>query len=144
MGPGLAPTEPVKLINYGPRNGAEVTSRTLACVLIPPIVAATICGWLIGYCLFRGDALAEAASAATFGLIGVYYLQLRIMFECRGTWFGDADQAQARSETVTPLDEGKAFIKMIEDDEDEQEKPPSTFEVVSSESARPEAIRRGI
>ena len=136
----------MKFINLGLRNSAEMTSRTLAFALIPPIVAATICGWLIGYCLFRGDALAKTASAATFGLIGVYYLQLRNMFECRGTWFGDSDQAKTAAETVTPLDEEKEFLKTIEEEEEEQEqeKPPTTSEMVSSEGARREAIRRGM
>jgi hypothetical protein len=122
-----------------------MTPRTLAFARIPPILAATICGWLIGYCLFRGDALAKTASAATFGLIGVYYLQLRNMFECRGTWFGDLDQAKGPAEILTPLDEEKEFLKTIEEEEEEeQEKPPTTSEMASSEGARPEAMRRGM
>ena len=106
----------MKLSHQVPPNNAGLSFRALAIVLIPPIVAATICGWLIGYWVFSFAALAGITSAAALGTIGVYYLQLRMMFQCEGTWFGDKDASKAPSETITRQDEEKAFIKMIEEE----------------------------
>jgi hypothetical protein len=99
-----------------PRNNVEISVRTLAIALIPPIGAAIISGWLIGFCVLGVEAMAKTTFAAVLGLIAIYYLQLRTMFECKRTWFGEWDPSKAPSETVTPLDEEKAFLRMIEEE----------------------------
>ena len=106
----------MKIGNHQPRSNAEITFQEFAIALIPPISAAIICGWLIGYFLFSRDALAGTTLAVTIGLIGVYFRQLRMMFECKGTWFGDWDPSKVPTETVSPLDEEKAFLEMIEEE----------------------------
>lgn len=108
--------ETMNLDYQAPRNNDEISVRTLAIALIPPIAAAIISGWLIGYCVLTPGAMARTTLVATLGLIGIYYLQLRTMFRCKRTWFGRWDPSEATSETVTPLDEEKAFLRMIEEE----------------------------
>jgi hypothetical protein len=79
-----------------------------------PVVAGIVGGFGIGWGML--DVSAPASTfVATVGLIGVYYLQLRMMFECKDRWFGDWAQDEA-GESDSSFDEEEAFLKMIEEE----------------------------